>query len=152
MGRSAGIDFGDRRIGIALSDPGGLMAFPHETLTYAGKMGVALDAVVAALSGFELEAVVVGMPYNMDGTQGKQAERTASFIGELRQRLPEGVLVTSWDERLTSIQAGRVLTEGGVKARSHKGKLDKIAAALILQGWLDCRQGAAARAGPGGEI
>lgn len=149
MGRCAGIDFGDRRIGIALSDPGGLMAFPHETLTYVGKMGAALDAVVRALADYDLVAVVVGMPYNMDGSQGRQAERTASFIGELRQRLPAGVVVTGWDERLTSVQAGRVLTEGGVTARAQKGKLDKIAAALILQGWLDRQQAEAPREEPG---
>lgn len=139
MGRCVGIDFGDRRIGLALSDRSGIMAFPHETLEYAGKMGVALDTVVAALAGLELEAVVVGMPYNMDGTQGRQAERTASFIGELRQRLPDGVSVEAWDERLTSVQAGRVLTAAGVKTRSQKGKLDRVAAALILQAWLDHR-------------
>jgi putative holliday junction resolvase len=140
MGRCAGIDFGDRRIGVALSDPSGIMAFPHETLEYAGKMGVGLSAVVEALAEFELEFVIVGMPYNMDGTKGRQAERTASFIGELRQRLPEGISVEGWDERLTSVQAGKVLTGAGVKAKEQKGKLDKIAAALILQAWLDHRQ------------
>ncbi len=150
MGRCAGIDFGDRRIGIALSDPSGLMAFPHETLEYSGKMGIGLTAVAEALAEFELDFVIVGMPYNMDGSQGRQAERTASFMGELRRRLPEGITVEGWDERLTSAQAGKILTGAGVKAKSQKGKLDKIAAALILQGWLDHRQATASQELPGG--
>ncbi len=150
MGRCVGIDFGDRRIGIALGDPSGVMAFPHQTIEYSGKMGVGLNAVVKALAEFELDHVVVGMPYNMDGSQGRQAERTASFIGELRQRLPDSVVVEGWDERLTSVQASRVLTEAGVKAREQKGKLDKIAAALILQGWLDSKQSSVGEDEPGG--
>ncbi len=137
MGRSAGVDFGDRRIGVAISDARGVMAFPHETIEYSGKMGVGLTALTAMLVALEVELVVVGLPYNMDGSRGKQAERTASFIGELKQRLGNGVRVDSWDERLTSMQAGRMLTEAGVKAKAQKGKLDRIAAALILQGYLD---------------
>jgi putative holliday junction resolvase len=149
MGRCVGIDFGDRRIGVALGDPSGIMAFPHETLEYSGKMGEGLSAVVEALAEFELDFVIVGMPYNMDGSQGRQAERTASFIGELRHRLPEGVVVEGWDERLTSVQASKVLTGAGVKAKAQKGKLDKIAAALILQAWLDHRLATASQNVPG---
>ncbi len=137
MGRSAGVDFGDRRIGVAISDPRGVMAFPHETIEYCGKMGVGLTALTTMLVALEVELVVVGLPYNMDGSRGKQAERTASFVGELKQRLGPNVRVENWDERLTSMQAGRMLTEAGVKAKEQKGKLDRIAAALILQGYLD---------------
>lgn len=137
MTRCIGIDFGDRRIGVAVSDPGGTIAFPHGTLEYSGKMGVALDMVVEATRQTGASCVVVGLPYNMDGTRGRQADRTASFIGELKQRLGAEVVVTSWDERLTSVQAERVLTEAGVKAKKQKGKVDRIAAALILQAYLD---------------
>jgi len=137
MTRAMGVDFGEKRIGLAVSDPHRTIAFPREVLQYSGKMsrGAALVAKQVALE--EVGLVVVGLPLEMDGRRGPQADRVSSFIGLLRKALPEETQVREWDERLTSVQAGRVLDEAGVKQHRRRGKVDPIAAALLLQAYLD---------------
>jgi putative Holliday junction resolvase len=137
VGRAVGIDFGERRIGIAVSDPGRTIAFPHEVIEYAGKMGEALQRVAARLVELEATVVVVGLPLHLDGSRSKTTDRTASFIGELRRRVGEGVRVEAYDERLSSTQAERMLRDAGVDSKAQRGKVDMVAAAIILQAWLD---------------
>jgi len=135
--RALGIDFGEKRIGVALSDPARLLAFPHDTIEYNGKTRTAVRMVAHAVRKSEATLVVVGLPLNMDGTRGKQADRVSTFVGELRLEVGEAISVEMWDERLSSVQAGRVLEEAGLDARQRRGKVDRIAAALILQAYLD---------------
>ena len=141
MQRALGIDFGEKRIGVAVSDPGRIMAFPSSTLTYNGKMAKAVKIVAAVIEEKEATLVVVGLPFSLDGTRGKQADRVSTFIGELRKKLGPEIRLEEWDERLTSVQAGRVLDEVGVNSRKRRGKVDMIAAALVLQAFLDRHSG-----------
>jgi len=132
-----GVDFGLKRVGVALSDPGRSVAFPRTVLEYDGKLGKAVRAVASLAREFLATTVVVGMPLEMKGTRGPQADRTATFIAQLRKALEGEIEVEEWDERLTSAQAQRVLQQAGLSAREMKGRLDPVAAALILQAYLD---------------
>jgi len=137
LGRVLGIDFGEKRIGVAMSDPERRLAFPREVIKYNGKLKQATRLVAAAVRDTEAEAVVVGMPLSMDGSRGQQADRVSTFVGTLRGSVGEGVEVVEWDERLSSVQAGRAMADAGVSQKNQRGKLDMVAAALILQAWLD---------------
>jgi putative holliday junction resolvase len=137
MGRALGIDFGDRRIGMALSDPDQLIAFPHSVIEYSGRIGAAVDSVEKFIIEQVITCCVVGLPLNMDGSMSRQADRTRTFIGLLRKALPGTTTLETWDERLTSVQAGRAMQEAGLNTRQQRGRLDKVAAALILQSYLD---------------
>lgn len=137
MGRVLGVDFGEKRIGLAISDPGATIAFPREVMSNPGKTGKAAIQVARWALENEVSRVVVGMPFEMDGGRGKQAHRVASFVGLLRKELGDDVPVDEWDERMTSKQAGRAMQSAGVDTRKQRGVLDKVAAALILQGYLD---------------
>jgi len=157
-----GIDLGDRRVGVAVSDPGGAIAFPLTVLDGSNRSAL-LRAVEDLVREKEAERVVVGLPRNMNGTLGERAEIVLAFREELAARLD--VPVETWDERLTSVQAERVIrtgegreTEKGGRPRRRGGKkrrppekarVDRIAAVLILQSWLDRR--AAGGPGPAGE-
>ena len=85
----------------------------------------------------EVEVVVVGMPFSMNGSRGRQADRVSTFVGALRQALAQTAPVVEWDERLSSAQAARAMTGAGVSQKDQRGKLDMVAAALILQAYLD---------------
>lgn len=133
MARHLGLDVGDKRIGVALSDSLGMIASPHSVYN---RIGFAPDiAHFKALSQQTgAESIVVGLPLNMDGSQGFQAEKVMTFV----QKLNEAGLITQlWDERLTSVSAHRVLSSGGLDGRQQKASVDKVAAAIILQAYLD---------------
>ena len=87
--------------------------------------------------------MVIGLPLNMDGSEGFQATRTRKFYDVLAKRLPENVGIDLWDERLTTIQAQRALIEGNVRREARKARVDKVAAAILLQSYLDHRRNAA---------
>jgi putative Holliday junction resolvase len=133
--RILGLDVGDRRIGLAISDPGGHFAVPLRTL-----QRTALDDVVRSLTDLvakeDVSAIVVGLPLRMDGTAGSQAESVQEFVQELLSAVK--VPVTLWDERLSTVQADQLLRSGG--SRKRKAEQDALAAAIILQGYLDSRQ------------
>lgn len=137
MGRILGVDFGEKRIGLAVSDPGGSIAFPREVMRNPGKTGAAAYRVARFVRENDVEKVVVGMPFDMDGSRGKQAHRVASFVGLLRKALGDEVPVEEWDERMTTVEAGRAMRSAGVDARGQRGVVDKVAAALLLQAFLD---------------
>ena len=138
---------GDVRIGVALSDETATIAGGLPTLARVGPRKD-VRAVVALVREHAVEEVVVGLPRRLDGSVGPQAEKVQAFAAELRQALR--VPVQEWDERFTSVEATRTLIEGGVKRRDRKQSVDKVAAVLILQGFLDYRKLAAAEAGKGG--
>jgi putative Holliday junction resolvase len=137
--RVLGVDFGDKRIGLAVSDPSRTIAFPHDVIEHAGNMPEAARLVFEAANSVQAAHVVVGLPFNMDGTRGKQADRVSTFVGLLRKLLGPAVRVEEWDERLSSVQAGRLLQDAGVRSRLQVGKVDQVAAALVLQAFLDSR-------------
>ncbi len=131
--RCLGLDVGDRRIGVAVSDETGRLARP---LTVLRRGDPADDAKAVAALAREQGAglVVVGLPLNMDGSLGAQARKSLDFAGALRER---GLTVAVWDERLTTRQARHVLRTTGAPRRAWRARQDAVAAALILQGFLD---------------
>ena len=138
------LDVGDARIGVALSDETELLASALVTLRAVGPRKDA-QAVAAAVREHEAGALVVGVPYRLDGSVGPQAEQVLAFVERLRRvlRIP----VETWDERLTSVEAGERLAAAGVRGRERKARLDQAAAALILQEYLDSRRARGAAGG-----
>ena len=134
--RILALDLGDRRIGVALSDETGTLASPLATLT---RTGGRKDAAAVALLVRQHGAaeVVVGLPLNMDGTQGEQAQKALVFAEALRRRA--GVPVVTCDERLTTVEAEERLREAGLGWRERKRRVDEAAAVVILQEYLDRR-------------
>lgn len=137
-GRWIGLDYGVRRIGIALSDPDARIATPAGVCQACGDAGRDAHAVCRWAQGREPRGFVVGMPFNMDGSVGPQAERTQSFIDALAAAA--GLPVEPYDERLSSFQADQYMREAGVKPRKQRTLRDALAAQVILQGFLDSRR------------
>lgn len=133
MNRALGIDTGDARIGLALSDELRMMAHPLQTVV-AGK--AALAQIVEVIREKAVDDVVVGLPKNMDGSRGAAALKAEEFAEALRKRVPK-VRVVLWDERLTTVAAQRALHDAGRNAKQSRGIIDQVAAQMILQGWLD---------------
>ncbi len=132
--RIMGLDVGDKRIGVALSDELGLTA---QGLTVLRRRG--LDADLAALrelaGAHGVACVVVGLPRNLDGSLGPQGEKVLAFVDRLAREL--GLPVETWDERLTTRAAERALIAGDLSRARRRQVVDKVAATLILQGYLD---------------
>lgn len=150
MSRLVGIDFGDKRVGLAISDEGESMAFPRETLTVSGTLKETARQVGDFVRRESAIAVVVGLPLELDGKRGRQADRVASFLDLLKRDLGETIRVSLLDERFTSLQAQSSLAEAGVPGRKRKGKIDMLAAAIILQEYLDVKRSKAALESPAG--
>lgn len=133
MARILGLDVGDRRIGVALSDAMHMIASPHSVYTRVGYGPDARHfAALAEQTGAEY--LVLGLPLNMDGSRGFQAEKVEAFAEKLKEA---GLTVAFADERLTTVSAERALIEGGLSRQERKGTVDAVAAALILQSYLD---------------
>ncbi len=132
-----GVDLGLVRTGLAVSDAGGFLASPVETITErdAGRL---LDKVTQAARRLEAGEVVVGHPRNMDGTRGESARRAEIFAEELRMRT--GLPVILWDERMTTLSAIGILNEADVRGKKRKAVVDTVAATIILQDYLDSRR------------
>jgi len=132
--RVLGVDFGHKRVGLALSDESGTIAQPLMYIDGGGKAAVSREV---ARMGEERKAgkIVVGVPLRLDGTRSEQTERTLGFIAELQRATT--IPVVKWDERLTSVQAERVLLEGNVRRSRRKQNIDKLAAQIMLQSYLD---------------
>lgn len=141
--RLLGLDVGDKRIGIALSDESATLASGLATLQRVGPRKD-LKAIAALVRQHEVGNVVVGLPRRLDGSLGEQAQKVLHFLDELRPVVK--VPVVSWDERFTSAVATQALIEGGVSRRDRKQVVDKVAATLILQSYLDYLKVAAAEA------
>lgn len=130
------MDYGDARIGLALSDPLGLTAQALSVIQ--ARAGDPVEQVAAAVLRHGVEEIVVGYPLNMNGSAGPRARLTAGFADALRRRT--GVPVVLADERLTSAGAERLLLMGDVSRKKRRQVIDKVAAALILQAYLDSRR------------
>jgi putative Holliday junction resolvase len=138
MKRCLGIDVGKKRIGVAVSDPLGITAQPMETVIRDGQ-GSEWKRFSELLNKFEVVRVVVGLPINMDGTEGEQAEAARLFAKTFSRKFPQ-VEVVFQDERLTSAASERLLIEAGIRRNTRKMKRDLIASTLILQTWLDAHR------------
>jgi putative Holliday junction resolvase len=134
MGRVLAIDWGERRVGLALSDPGGVIASPHAVLARGRSRRDDLDAIARVVREQEVERVVVGIPLRTDGSRGPEARRVGEAAARLAEFLP--VPVETIDERFSSAEARRILAEGGIDDRGRRGRVDAISASLFLQTFL----------------
>ena len=139
-GRVMGLDVGSRRIGVAVSDPLGITAQGLETLERKNKRSD-FGHLARVIRQYEVREIVVGLPLRMSGAEGTQSEKMRGFAEELRKkfRLP----VHLWDERLTSAEANRFLRETELSIEKRGRAVDRMAAVLILQGWMEQRSGIA---------
>ena len=132
--RSLGLDIGDKRIGVALSDPEGILASPF-TIIDRRDDTAGVEAILDIVNQQRVKQIVVGLPRSMDGSIGRQAEKVQSFTQKLCSHTE--VPVEFRDERLTTVSAKRLMQSVGRKKSRKKARDDAIAAALILQGYLD---------------
>lgn len=131
-----GLDYGDRRIGVAVSDAFGWTAQGVEVIERR-REGEEFDRLTELVKQHEVEEIVVGLPKNMNGTIGPRGEICMVFAEDLRNRL--NLPVHLWDERLTTVSAHRTLLEADLSRKKRKGVVDKMAASLILQNYLDSK-------------
>jgi putative Holliday junction resolvase len=132
--RILAIDHGTKRMGIAISDELKMIAQPLEFIP-ADPFDQFLARLKTILREKEVELILVGMPRNMDGSYGPAAQKVREFVAVLNEAI--GMPIKTWDERLTSAQAGRLLVAADVRRDKRKEKVDKMAAAILLQSYLD---------------
>jgi putative Holliday junction resolvase len=134
--RVLGIDPGEARVGVAVSDDLGILALPLETID-AGKTDPC-DRIVEIVAEKAVSTIVVGVPRNMNGSFGPAAKKAQDLIARLR--LLVQCTVIGWDERLTTVSAQRALREAGRKAKAQRPVIDQVAAQILLQSWLDAQK------------
>jgi len=133
--RALGLDLGQKRIGVAVSDSDGTLAMPIEVLARRGDRQREHRDIAELVAEWEAEIVVVGLPYNMDGSLGPMAKK---YIGEAKAMgATLDVPVVLYDERLTTVSADRALKEQAMNAPERRKVIDKVAASVMLQSWLD---------------
>lgn len=138
--RIMGLDYGSKTVGVALSDPLLLTAQAFETIPRKSenKLRRTLARITELCAEYEVDRIVLGLPKNMDDSEGERCEKTRIFKGMLEQRT--GLPVIFQDERLTTWEADQILIEDGIRLEDRKKYVDKIAASLILQEYLDTRK------------
>ena len=136
--RILGLDFGSKTVGVAVSDGLLLTAQGVETIERKdeNKLRKTCARIEELIAEYEITEIVLGLPKNMNNTEGERVEKTKAF-GEMLERRT-GLPVHYWDERLTTVAAEQILMESGVRRENRKAVIDKVAAGLILQGYLDC--------------
>ncbi len=137
MKRMLGLDVGARRTGVALSDPTGTLASPLTTLARLDD-SQGFEAIMALAREHSVEAIVVGLPVSLDGELHGQGREVAAFIEQLRGVSP--VPVAEWNEQFTTAEAERLLRQAGRKPSKDRGRVDAVAAAVILQDYLDAHR------------
>ena len=131
------LDYGEVRIGVAMTDLMRLIASPFET--YVRKsLDQDLDHICTLINDNSVKTVVVGLPLNMDGTEGERAQKTREFVDVLKTKT--NVEFVFQDERLSSVSAEELLLEGGMKRKDRKQNIDKVAAAIILESYLNSKK------------
>jgi putative Holliday junction resolvase len=128
------LDVGDRRIGVAVSDPLGITAQGLPTLERVS-LKEDVQALLELVRAWDVRLVVAGLPINMNGTRGLQSEKVKRLMGKLQEAAE--LEVVYWDERLTTVAANRSMLEGDLSRKKRKQAVDRVAAVLILQGYLD---------------
>jgi len=146
--RSLGLDIGDKRTGVAVSDPEGILATPL-TAVAAKDEDSTIDDILKLVEQYEVERIVIGLPRCLNGNLGEQANKVTAFTGRLRNVIATlnevkgkqshltRVDIQLWDERLSTVAADRLMIEAGTKKNKRKQQRDAMAAAFILQGFLD---------------
>jgi putative Holliday junction resolvase len=137
--RILALDHGTKRIGVALSDETKTIAQPLEYILTEPFAAAFLDRLKKLLVEKEVDLIIIGLPRNMDGSYGPAVQKVEAFVAVLRSAVT--VPVKTLDERLTSAQANRILIQGGVRRDKRKEKVDKMAAAILLQSYLDAAAG-----------
>lgn len=135
--RILGLDLGEKNIGVAISDEFGWSAQGLTTLTWKNRKEL-LGKLSSIIAEYKAEQIVLGLPRNMDGSLGPQAENASSFGEKLKAKF--NLPLTYWDERLSTVAAERTLLEANLSRRKRKKVIDKLAAVYILQGYLDSRK------------
>jgi len=136
--RTLALDYGERRVGVAISDPTGVVAQPLETIVTPRGEADALTRIAELVTTREVGQIVLGLPLHMNGREGPEVARVRAF-GARVQKLT-GVPVDYLDERWTSLEAERALDESGMSRKKQRGKVDPIAASLLLRTWLERRR------------
>ena len=137
-GRLLGVDVGDVRLGLAVTDPGQVVATPLDTVASSPDPDEVVEVVLAAIADEQPVGVVVGYPRTMGGREGSAAQRCRVVAEEVASRSELPVLL--WDERLSTVEAERALLEGDVRRRARRQVVDRVAASLILRGVLEARR------------
>lgn len=138
-GRVVGVDLGSRRIGIALSDPSRMIASPHTVVQRGANVDADYRAILNIATEWEATLIVVGLPLSLSGNDGPAAKAARGEVGALQVLAGDELPVVLHDERLTTISAQRSLREAGVRGRDQTAVVDKVAAAVMLQSFLDGR-------------
>ncbi len=133
--RKMSLDLGDRRIGVATSDLLGLIANPLETYTRSS-LKADIEHIAKLVKDYEVDCIVLGLPINMDGTEGERVEKSREFGRILSANIPN-IRIDYMDERWTTVSAERMLIEADVSREKRKTVIDKVAATIILQSYLD---------------
>jgi putative Holliday junction resolvase len=137
MARVLAVDLGTKRIGIALSDASRVLASPLTTVARTADHAADRRAILALAAEHEADTIVVGLPLTMEGREGPAAVAAREEIAALDAEAADGITIVALDERLTTVTAQRMLVERGVRAKDRKGQVDKNAAAIILQTYLE---------------
>jgi putative Holliday junction resolvase len=134
--RIMGLDLGSKTIGVAVSDP---LTITAQVLTSIHRTTLEkdLEAIVRLAEEYQIQELIVGLPINMDGSRGGAVDRVETFIGQLEARL--SLRIIPWDERLSTVAAERILLEGDLSRAKRRKVIDRLSAAIILQGYLDSR-------------
>ena len=140
ISRLMGLDFGSKTVGVALSDPTGLIASLFEIVTREkeDKLRRTLARIEEIIAEYNVKKIILGYPVNMDGSEGERVRKTEEFRDMLIRRT--GLDVIFFDERLTTVEAHEIMSDANVKGIDRKKYVDKIAAALILQGYMDSEE------------
>lgn len=133
--RAVGIDFGERRIGFALSDSEGKVALPYDKIVRTKDQQGDWRRIVSLINEAEAECVVVGIPLSLDGTANKAAKRIEGYVAQLKSLID--LPIHYYDERFSTVEAERSLKAMNLDGRARRQVVDQVAAAVILQGWLD---------------
>lgn len=137
MGRIASIDYGLKRLGMAISDPTHTIATPLPTVLAERATERTLEKVLAQLAPYALDAIILGFPLHLDGNRSFLSDEVEHFITKLQQRV--GCPILKWDERLSTVQAERSLMEGNFTRKKRASKIDQVVAVLLLQNYLDAK-------------
>jgi len=131
-----GLDLGSKTIGVAISDD---LVLTAQVLTSIKRTVLAKDLadILALVNEYQVQEIVVGLPINMDGTKGESARQAEAFIEKLRETFL--IKIIPWDERLSTVAAERILLEGDLSRKKRRKVIDRLSAAIILQGYLDSR-------------
>lgn len=132
--RILGLDIGDKRIGVAISDPLGWTAQTLKTLERKG-IKTDLEEIIRIMNEYNIEKIVVGLPKNMNGSLGPASEKVMKFCDKLKEKTNKEIIFE--DERLTTMAAERILIDADVSRKKRKGVIDSVAATFILQSYLD---------------